>query len=61
MSHEQIALLRTLAARPSRTIVPSLRPLLEVLSKEGLVFEDKESGWCATAEGCDALERSRSR
>jgi hypothetical protein len=61
MSHEKIALLRTLAARPSRTVVSCLHPLLEALSKEGLVFEDRESGWCATAKGCDALERSRGR
>jgi len=61
MSLEKLALLRALAARPSRTVASGLRPLLEALSNEGFAIEDQMSGWCATAEGCAAIERSRNR
>ena len=59
MSHEKLALLRALAVRPSRTVAPSLQPVLEALTREGLLIEDEVSGWCATAEGCEAIERNR--
>ena len=61
MSHEMLGLLRALAVRPSRTVAPGLYPLLEALSREGLLVEDEASGWSATAEGCAAIERSRTR
>jgi hypothetical protein len=59
MTYEKLALLRSLATRPSRSIVPSMRPLLQQLASEGYVAEDKESGWMATAMGCSLIEVSR--
>ena len=59
MTYEKLAILRTLAARPSRSIAPDLQHLVDALSKDGYVVEDKASGWIATAEGCKAIERQR--
>ncbi len=61
MTYEMLALLRSLAARPSRNIAPSVRHLVDALSKEGYLAEDEACGWTATAEGCVLLERSRPR
>lgn len=59
MTYEKLALLRSLATRPSRSIVPSMQPLLQQLASEGYVTEDKESGWMATARGCSLIELRR--
>jgi hypothetical protein len=61
MTYEKLALLRSLAARPSRNIAPSVQHLVDALSKEGYLTEDKASGWSATAEGCTEIERNRVR
>jgi|RhiMetdeSRZDD1v2_1073273.scaffolds.fasta_scaffold57110_1 predicted transcriptional regulator len=59
MLHDKIALLRTLALRPSRTVVQNLQPLLEELVREGYVARDKDAGWMTTAKGCTLIENSR--
>lgn len=61
MSYEELALLRSLVLRPSRSIPPSIQHLVDSLAKGGYVADDKISGWSATAEGCTLVERSRGR
>jgi hypothetical protein len=56
MRYEKLALLRSLAARPSRDIAPTVLPLVEELFNAGYVANDKESGWTATAAGCDVVQ-----
>jgi hypothetical protein len=58
MSEEKIALLKSLALRPSYQIAPSLRPMLDALVEAGYVTNGS-SGWTATAEGCNMIERNR--
>ena len=59
MTYEKLAVLRSLATRPSRNIVPNVQALVQQLASEGYVTEDKESGWMATARGCRLIERNR--
>lgn len=59
MMYEKLALLRSLAAQPSQTVAPCLRPLLEQLAQDGFVTKDQNAGWMATAEGCQLLESYR--
>jgi hypothetical protein len=59
MLHDKLALLRTLALRPSRDVVPSLRPLVEQLAAEGYVVRDSDAGWMTTVRGCNLIESSR--
>lgn len=61
MTYEKLALLRSLAARPCRSIAPSLQRLVDELRSEGYLTEDKASGWTATARGCTEIERTRPR
>ena len=61
MTHEKLALLRALVARPSREIAPSIQPLVDELCKRGYVVEDALSGWTATAAGCHVVESMRTR
>jgi hypothetical protein len=56
--HEKLALLRSLATRPSSRIAPSLQPLLNQLCEAGYVANDG-AGWMATAEGCAFIEGNR--
>lgn len=58
MSNEQIALLRSLAQRPSDYVVPSAQAILSELVRAGYVAMGP-FGWMATAAGCDAVERVR--
>jgi hypothetical protein len=58
MTHDQLALLKTFAARPARTIQPSVQALFDELRKAGYVACSTE-GWIATADGCNAIEQER--
>jgi hypothetical protein len=59
MTYEKLALLRSLAARPSRNIAPAVQPLVAELLNAGYVANDEESGWTATAAGCNLVEGTR--
>ena len=59
MTHEEIALLRSLTAQPSRDIAPTVRLMLDELVIAGYVTHDETSGWSATAAGCRAVEDRR--
>jgi hypothetical protein len=59
MTYEKIALLRTLAGRPSRDISPTVQLMLGELLAAGYVAHDEASGWSATAAGCRAVEDVR--
>ena len=59
MTYEKIALLRSLAARPSRDIAPAIQPMLRELFNAGYVANDEASGWAATAAGCQMIESMR--
>jgi hypothetical protein len=59
MQHDSLALLRALAERPSRSIAPSLRRVLDELIEAGFVARDGDGGWMATAHGCDVIESHR--
>jgi Mn-dependent DtxR family transcriptional regulator len=59
MTYEQLALLRSLAVRPSRDIAPSIQSMVSNLQQGGYVKYDSASGWVATAEGCRLIESRR--
>lgn len=59
MLQDKLALLRTLAIRPSRTVAQSLQPLLDELVREGYVARDADAGWMTTAKGCGLIESCR--
>jgi hypothetical protein len=59
MTLEQLALLRSLAQRPSLQVAPALRAIVDDLTRDGYVARGRD-GWTATAEGCVRLERERS-
>ena len=56
---ESLALLRSLAIRPSEHIAPSLQGMVGALEQAGYIARSP-SGWLATAKGCEAIERRRS-
>jgi hypothetical protein len=56
MTHDELAILRSLAARPSRKILPSLQTVVDDLQRAGYITCNSD-GWIATAEGCNAIER----
>jgi hypothetical protein len=58
MNPEIVALLRSLALRPSPDVAPNLRPVVTSLESEGYVTNGP-SGWVATAKGCEVVERER--
>ena len=58
MSDEKIALLKSLVLRPSYEIAPSLQSMVNALVEAGYVTYGS-SGWTATVEGCNAIERKR--
>jgi hypothetical protein len=58
MSPENLAVLKSLAIRPSRSITPNLRPIVAGLHEAGYIASGP-SGWSATAKGCEVLERQR--
>jgi hypothetical protein len=58
MEAQILSLLRALAIRPSANIAPCFQYLIATLEGQGYVIHGP-SGWMATAEGCEALERER--
>jgi hypothetical protein len=58
MSPENVAILKTLAIRPSPSIATSVRPMVEALEQSGHVANGPD-GWSTTAKGCELLERQR--
>jgi hypothetical protein len=58
MSPENLAVLKSLAIRPSQSIVLSVQPIVIDLQHAGYVTNGP-SGWIATAKGCEVLERQR--
>jgi hypothetical protein len=58
MSPENVAILKTLALRPSPSIATSVRPMIEALEQSGHVANGPD-GWSTTAKGCELLERQR--
>jgi hypothetical protein len=60
MTHDELAVLRSFAARPVHSIPTGLQTVVEDLRKAGYVVCNAD-GWIATAEGCNAIERQRAR
>jgi hypothetical protein len=60
MTYEMLALLRSLATRPSRNIAATVQPMAVELLKVGYIVNEVGSGWVATAEGCQLIESQRS-
>jgi hypothetical protein len=58
MSPESVAILKTLALRPSPSIATSVRPMVEKLEHSGYVANGPD-GWSTTAKGCELLEQQR--
>ena len=58
MPEHYLALLKSLAIRPTRTIAPNLNPIVTALHTAGYVTCGSE-GWIATAAGCTKIEESR--
>jgi hypothetical protein len=58
VSDVEMAFLKSVALRPSRHVVDSLRPVVEALVEAGYV-SDSPSGWMATARGCALIEQER--
>ena len=56
MSPENMAVLKSLAIRPSQSIAPSLQPIVAGLQEAGFVTSSP-SGWSATAKGCEILQQ----
>jgi len=59
MSEENIALLKSLVLRPSLQLAPGLQPMVDALVEAGYVTYGS-SGWTATAEGCNLIQRTPS-
>ena len=57
MPEHHLALLKSLAIRPSRTIAPNLEPIVTALHNAGYVTCGPE-GWIATAAGCSKIQES---
>ena len=55
MPDEHLAVLKSLAIRPSQTIVPNIEPILIALLDAGYVTCGPD-GWIATADGCNVIE-----
>jgi len=58
MPDEHLAALKSLAIRPSQTIVPNIEPILIALRDAGYVTCGPD-GWIATADGCNVIEGKR--
>ena len=58
MPDEHLAVLKSLAIRPSPSTVPNIEPILSALLDAGYVTCGPD-GWTATAEGCNVIERKR--
>jgi hypothetical protein len=60
MTHDELAVLKSFAARPIHAIPSGLQAVVEDLRKAGYISCNAD-GWMATAEGCKAIERLRVR
>jgi hypothetical protein len=60
MPEHYLALLKSLALRPSRTIAQNLEPIVVALHDAGYVTRGPE-GWIATAAGCAMIQENRAR
>ena len=60
MSPENLAVLKSLAMRPSQSIAPTLQPIVIRLQEAGFVA-NSPSGWSATAKGCEVLQQQPQR
>ena len=58
MPDEHLAVLKSLAIRPSPSTVPNIESILSALLDAGYVTRGPD-GWTATAEGCNVIERKR--
>ena len=58
MSDVEMALLKSLALRPSRHVVDNLQPAVKALVEADYVSEGP-SGWMATRRGCALIEQER--
>ena len=58
MSPENLALLKTLAIRPSASVTVNVRSMVEALEQSGYVANGPH-GWSTTAKGCELIERHR--
>jgi hypothetical protein len=58
MPDEHMAVLKSLAIRPSPTIAPNIEPILSALLDAGYVTRGPD-GWIATAQGCNLIEGKR--
>lgn len=58
MSPEDLAVLKSLAIRPSASIAPGILAVVTGLQQQGYVTH-AASGWIATAKGCELVERQR--
>jgi hypothetical protein len=58
MTHDQLALLKSFAARPVRNIQPSVQVIVDELRMAGYIACGAD-GWIATADGCNAIEQER--
>jgi hypothetical protein len=58
MPEQYLALLKSLALRPSRTIAHNLEPIVVALRNAGYVTRGPE-GWIATAAGCAMIQQDR--
>lgn len=59
MTEDLLALLRSLASKPTREIAPTAKPQVIKLLDDGCVTYGPH-GWIATPVGCAMLERMRS-
>jgi len=60
MPEHYLALLKSLALRPSRSIAHNLEPIVAALQTAGYVTRGPE-GWIATAAGCAMIQEYRGR
>jgi hypothetical protein len=60
MTHDELAVLKSFAARPIHAIPSGLQAVVEDLRKAGYIIYNPD-GWIATAEGCNAIERQLGR
>jgi hypothetical protein len=58
MSPDKLAVLKSLALRPSASVAPGILPIVAGLRDGGYVA-DGPSGWMATAKGCEVLARQQ--
>jgi hypothetical protein len=59
MGRDDLAVLRSLAIRPSQELPPTIRPRATVLLEAGYVTRGQD-GWITTPLGCQLLAKVRS-